>query len=76
MQLEASSLNIVINENEESIVSKAANRMQNRLDRNNIVVHAVPVEVKSGMNLGLKTKHDKAIFMELSIEIEVEYYIQ
>lgn len=67
------------NFSEDALVERTTKTMQSRLERkNNIILHGIPEEVKSGMNLGLrseKIKQDKTIFMELCEEIEVECYI-
>lgn len=66
-------------EMEKDLVNKTANYMQNRMDRrNNIVLHGAPEEIKDNLNLWLrseKIKHDKAILLELCLEIEVECYM-
>ena len=64
---------------EKVLVEKTTRHMQRRLDRkNNIVLHGAPEEVKKDLNLwlrGEKIKHDKAILMELCLEIDVECYV-
>lgn len=63
---------------ESVLVEKTTNHMQSRMDRrNNVVLHGAPEEIKEDLNLWLrseKIKHDKAILMELCLDIEVECY--
>lgn len=64
---------------EKDLVEKATQHMQSRMNRkNNIVIYGAPEEVKEDLELWLrseKIKHDKAIVMELCLEIGVECYV-
>lgn len=64
---------------EKDLVERTTHHMQSRIDRkNNIVLHGAPEEVKEDLNLWLraeKIKCDKAILLELCLEIDVECYV-
>ena len=61
------------------LLEKATNHMQSRMDRkNNIIVHGAPEEVRGELELWVrseKIKHDKAIILELCLNIDVECYV-
>lgn len=64
---------------EKDLVDKTTNHMQSRMERkNNVVLYGAPEEVKENLNLWLrseKIKHDKAILLELCLDIDVECYV-
>ena len=61
------------------LLEKATNNIQRRMDRkNNIIVHGAPEEVSGELDRWVnseKIKHDKAIILELCLEINVECYV-
>ena len=63
---------------EKDLLEKATNHIQSRMDRkNNIIVHGAPEEVKGELALWVKSekiKHDKAIILELCLDIDVGCY--
>lgn len=63
---------------EQKFVERTTREVQGRMDRkNNVVLHGVPEEVITGMNLGEraeKIQHDKLVFIDMCEEMGITCY--